>query len=150
MHGGGVICERTWRLTGFYGWAENNEKYKSWNLLRALQSDSNLPWLVVGDMNQILFEAEKEGGVAKSQREMTDFREALDDCGLHDLGFHGKPFTWWNKQAEDFAIFERLDRGVETMEWIEIVPHVGVIHMASDKSDHVPINITTLPRSGEA
>lgn len=77
------------------------------------------------------------------------FREALDDCRLQDLGVFGKPFTWWNKQADEFAVFERLDRGVASLEWMELMPHIGVSHMVSDKSDHVPINVTYMPNSGE-
>lgn len=81
---------------------------------------------------------------------MTEFREALDDCGLQDLGFTGKLFTWWNKQAEQFAIFERLDRGVANIKWIELLPGIGVFHMPSDKSDHVPIRVTHISRGEKA
>lgn len=90
----GLFCDENWRLACFYGWAESSEKHLSWELLKTLCTASNLPWLVVGDINQILFEAEKEGGVPRSQRDMDDFREALDECRLKDLGFFGKSFTW--------------------------------------------------------
>ncbi|XP_021842437.2 uncharacterized protein [Spinacia oleracea] len=144
----GLFCEEEWRLTCFYGWASAPDKHLSWELLRSIRNASLLPWLVVGDMNQILFEAEKEGGQPRSQREMDEFREAMDECGLIDLGYFGKPFTWWNKQTEQFAVFERLDRGVASLEWIQLLPHIGVIHRPSDKSDHIPIELTTMPRSG--
>lgn len=55
---------------------------------------------------------EKEGGVPRSQRKMDEFRVALDDYELQDLGFNGEPFTWWNKQTTQFAVFERLEGGV--------------------------------------
>lgn len=101
-------------------------------------------------MNQILFEEEKEGGAPRGQREMHEFREALDDCRLKDLGFFGKLFTWWNKQSKQYVVFERLDRAVENTEWLKLMPYIGVIHMERDKSDHVPINVTNIPRSENA
>uniref|UniRef100_A0A803ML34 DUF4283 domain-containing protein n=1 Tax=Chenopodium quinoa TaxID=63459 RepID=A0A803ML34_CHEQI len=54
----------------------------------------------------ILFEIERDGDVPRSQ----NFREALDDCGLQDLGFHGMPFTWWYRQADEDALYERSTR----------------------------------------
>lgn len=56
-----------------------------------------LPWLCAGDFNEILFHHEKEGGVPKNQACLDRFKEALEDCDLHDLGFAGDVFTWRNK-----------------------------------------------------
>lgn len=50
-----------------------------------------------------------------------------------------------NKQSEQYAVYERLDRGMATIEWMELMPHIGVIHMESDRSDYVPIKVTNIP-----
>lgn len=42
---------------------------------------------LLGDFNEVLFGHEKEGGRPKSQTCMDKFREALELCGLSDLGF---------------------------------------------------------------
>lgn len=70
-----------------------------------------VPWLCAGDFNEILFAHEKEGGREKSQLCMDRFRETLTLCQLHDLGYEGDVFTWWNHNhvAENY-IRERLDR----------------------------------------
>lgn len=144
----GLFTNDAWRLTRFYGWSDHSQKHLSWELLRSLKSASPHPWLVVGDFNQILFDIEKKGGPLRSQREMNEFREALDDCNLQDLGYTGDAFTWWNMQADPMAVFERLDRGVATLEWVTLLPHVSVSHLPRDRSDHKPLRISDLPLGG--
>ena len=43
-----------WRATGFYGHPERGLHDHSWALLRHLWSIRNLPWLVLGDFNEIM------------------------------------------------------------------------------------------------
>ena len=85
-----------WRLTGIYGESKAGEKEKTGKLMRNLHIQSDLPWLCVGDFNEILFVAEKEGGPAWTQCCMNAFRRTLEGCALDDLGFVGDPFTWRN------------------------------------------------------
>ena len=56
---------------------------------------------------------------------MQKFREVLDECGLLDLGFSGKKFTWF-KNYPTGGIWERLDRAVSTTEWVEHFPATKV------------------------
>lgn len=109
-------------------------------MLRSLKDASLLPWLVGGDFNQILFDVEK-GGAIQSQRKMNEFREALNDCELQDIGYTGDVFTWWNKQAAHNSVFERLDKRVASLEWVVLLPHVSVKHLPRDKSDHKTLKI---------
>lgn len=109
---------RVWRFTGIYGEPCAESKHETWSLMHCLfqQYENNpLPWLCAGDFNEILFHHEKEGGVTRSQACLDRFKEALELCGLEDLGFVGDVFTWRNKQyrggGEDY-IRERLDRAV--------------------------------------
>jgi hypothetical protein len=85
--------EKIWRLTGIYGEPRWEDKYKTWDKLRELNNNSDLPWVVIGDFNEILFSHEKEGGNPRPQPYMQNFREALMDCNLEDIGFMGDPFT---------------------------------------------------------
>ncbi|KAK9732895.1 hypothetical protein RND81_04G030600 [Saponaria officinalis] len=39
----GLFSDEKWRLTGFYGWAESDNKNLSWKLLRDIKDLSNLP-----------------------------------------------------------------------------------------------------------
>ena len=48
-----------WFMTGFYGWARDTTKHKSWQLLEYLKTFAEGPWLCFGDFNVILHSLEK-------------------------------------------------------------------------------------------
>lgn len=50
------------RLTGFYGEPKWEDRSLTWNYNLYLQA--SLPWVVIGDFNEILYSHEKEGGAA--------------------------------------------------------------------------------------
>ncbi|XP_074267156.1 uncharacterized protein LOC141590463 [Silene latifolia] len=47
-----TVCEgdKNWRVTGFYGWPSVSERHLSWELLRVLKGQMDLPW--IGDANR--------------------------------------------------------------------------------------------------
>ncbi|KAK5812753.1 hypothetical protein PVK06_028192 [Gossypium arboreum] len=51
---------KTWRCTGFYRALEKNMRKASWNLLQILNDSPHIPWVVVGDFNEIAFSTEKK------------------------------------------------------------------------------------------
>ena len=78
-----------WRLSCIYGEAQVAERHKTWGALRSLALQSSLPWVVAGDFNEVLFHSEYEGVGQRSQAQLDSFREALDVCGLADIGHTG-------------------------------------------------------------
>nr|XP_016470769.1 PREDICTED: uncharacterized protein LOC107793013 [Nicotiana tabacum] len=75
-----------------------------------LASDMELPWIVGGDFNFVMSEAEKLGGLPVYLPEYEDFVFCVNSCRLFDLGYKGIPFTWWNGKPNSECIFKRLDR----------------------------------------
>jgi hypothetical protein len=100
------------------------------------------PWLCAGDFNEILFS--QDGERPRSQSCMDRFRETLEYCRLHDLGFDGDIFTWRNHNhiAADY-IRERLDRAVANEEWRRRFPCARVINGDPRHSDHRLVIIMT-------
>ncbi|XP_074293826.1 uncharacterized protein LOC141620995 [Silene latifolia] len=72
---------------------------------------------------------------------MTNFREAVDDCGLRDVEFDGYEFTYDNGQAEDDNRQSRIDRAMGNDRWFELFPRARLIHMDREWSDHAPIKL---------
>ncbi|XP_010666976.2 uncharacterized protein LOC104884079 [Beta vulgaris subsp. vulgaris] len=128
-----------WRFIGIYGWAKEEEKFKTWDLIRHLCENISLPLLVGGDFSEILSYDEKDGGVDRNRREMGAFRDLLDDCALRDLGFDNPRYTWERGLSVTTRIRERLDRFVSNLEWTQIFPNHGVENLLRYKSDHSPI-----------
>jgi hypothetical protein len=60
---------------------------------------------------------------------MDQFRNALDECGLTDLGYSDDTFTWCNhSHCEGGYIRERLDRAVANLEWHSLFPTFEVLN----------------------
>ena len=125
-----------WRFTGFYGDPETASRENSWNLLRDLSQRLALPWVCVGDFNEILRLEEKQGWLDRPKRQMQDFRDALDYCGFKDLGCNGFPFTWCNRRPGDHNVWIWLDRGVATVDWFLRFPTSRINHLECFHSDH--------------
>ncbi|XP_074297688.1 uncharacterized protein LOC141628442 [Silene latifolia] len=103
--------EEQWRVTGFYGWPAVQDRHLSWQQLRILASTSLLPWMCLGDFNEILYSTEMKGG-SRMQWQMNNIRDAVDECGLRDLPYEGYAFTFDNGQAGDANRQCRLDRAM--------------------------------------
>jgi hypothetical protein len=79
---------------------------------------NDLTWEVLSVFNEILFDSEKEGGLARAHGCMDMFRRTLESFQLEDLGYVGDPFTWrYNWHIASGYIMERLDRVVDNAEW---------------------------------
>lgn len=105
----GAPTDVKWRLTGFYGEPRWEDKHFSWGYLCDLFQQGQLPWVVVGDFNEILYSHEKEGGAPRPVGMMQNFRDALVDCGLEDMGFtraslHGEDGGFRNALTRQFVM----------------------------------------------
>lgn len=130
-----------WRYTGFYGCPEAGRRSESWNMLRMLASQSNLPWCIIGDFNDMCFADEKMGGREHPRRFLNGFRETLQDCELLDLGFVGPKYTWEKSRGKENWVQERLDRGLATQQWRNLFPTAEVRVLEVATSDHLPLHL---------
>lgn len=128
-----------WRLTRFYGEPDRNLRQRTWDLLRNLARDSNLPWCVIGDMNNIVSQEEKRGGAAYPQRLIDGFNKALEDAELKDLDLYGHPFTWERGRDTEAWIEIRLDRALVTNAWWGKFPLTKLFNLEVTPSDQSPI-----------
>lgn len=79
-----------WYLTGFYGNPETSLRFDSWALLKSSRGTSQLPWLAIGDFNEIIGLSKIEGGGSRPMQQMARLSNAVDWCGFKDLGFWSK------------------------------------------------------------
>jgi hypothetical protein len=131
-----------WKLTCFYGHPEVAKRRESWALLKHLSLIDPIPWLCVGDYNEILNLSEQKGAVSKTRGQMEDFQKAFEECRLCDLGFSGPKFTWSNGRDGEAFTQERLDRAAANTEWCEYFTEVNVAVLARRSSDHNPLVVS--------
>ena len=128
-----------WHLMGFYGNLDTAKRPESWAKLRHLKGTSTLPWLTIGDFNEITGTSEKEGGSDKPRQQMKNFIDTINFCRLCDLGFNGLKFTRTYHQGNGMQIRERLDRALATPDWVNMFPKAKLFHLSSSVSDHLPL-----------
>lgn len=98
------------RCTGIYGHPEADQKRHTWTLLRRLAGLSSTTWLCFGDFNEILHLHEKNGGNDRDSNAVSEFRKAIQDSKLIDMGSNGCSYTWSNRRFGSGFIEEKLDR----------------------------------------
>jgi hypothetical protein len=128
-----------WRLTCIYGEAQTHLRHKTWDLLKFLSTESDLPWISVGDYNEVLRPEEHLGVGQRDPLQMRGFREAVDVCGLIDLGYIGRDWTFEKKVRGGSYTRVRLDRGLASLPWWEHFPNAVVRNLTAAKSDHCPL-----------
>lgn len=116
----------------------------TWDAIRYLRAQDNLPWLCVGDFNEILFQKEQLGGNPRSVLQMDGFRDCLTDCGLADVGFSEYAYTWDNKCDGVENIQVRLDQATCNDEFIRMFSETAVEHILTEESDHVDLVIRVI------
>lgn len=92
-----------------------------------MAANNNLPWLIMGGLIDLL---SNQG-----------FHHALLDCELYDLPMNGYQYTWAKRKGEYDVIKEILDRGLTTIDWIELFPDCKITNGLASKSYHTPIII---------
>lgn len=80
-----------------YGPTVWKEKSSFWNELQQLNRDEHQPWFCMGDFNDILCSAEKQGGRLCSSSSSGGLSHFIQSMGFVDLGFLDSKFTWCNK-----------------------------------------------------
>nr|XP_045088271.1 uncharacterized protein LOC123496916 [Aegilops tauschii subsp. strangulata] len=127
------------RVTFVYGEAQVPERYKTWDMLTGITALSSLPWVVIGDFNEVLHAHEHDGVGQRSQVQIDAFRDAIDTCSLLDIGYTGNSWTFEKKVTGGTFTRVRLDRCVATPEWMLAFPQAELEHKVAASSDHAPL-----------
>ena len=65
----------TQQFTSFYGDPDTTSQENSQSLLKMLSSQFQLPWVCLGDFNEILLVEEKQGWLDRPKRQMQSFHD---------------------------------------------------------------------------
>ncbi|XP_019163176.1 PREDICTED: uncharacterized protein LOC109159529 [Ipomoea nil] len=125
-----------WRLTCYYGYPQRDMRRVAWDFIRSLRGVTDLPWVVLGDFNDLLMQTDKRGRLPHPDGLIEGFGEALDDCGLMTLPMIGYPFTWERGRGTARWVEERLDRVAANMDRLEEYDRARLFNIRTNSSDH--------------
>lgn len=97
------------------------------------------PWVLIGDMNNVLSQANKKEGRPYPNWLIQGFQKVLDECGLTDLNLNGYPYTWERKHGKVNWIEVRLERALASPSFINTFKDANLINLEISTLDHTPI-----------
>ncbi|KAH7848430.1 hypothetical protein Vadar_002675 [Vaccinium darrowii] len=133
----------TWAATFVYGCPTKAGKEQVWEDIKEIGRFERLPWLCMGDFNEILSCTDKLGGKSCNQQRIALFHDMLNSCGLVDLEFKGPKFTWRNNRVGRDLIMERIDMAFAESKWRELYDKALVFVEPAIGSDHNPLILNT-------
>ncbi|KAK1380464.1 Endonuclease/exonuclease/phosphatase family protein [Heracleum sosnowskyi] len=142
LNGTQVVSSRggkKFRLTGVYGEPDRVKRQETWSLIRTLANGNSLPWVLIGDMNNVLSREDKRGGRLYPQWLIQGFKDVVEDCALIDMNLVGYPFTWERGYGTDKWVEVRLDRALATEEFLNLFRGAKLSNIEVTTSDHCPI-----------
>jgi hypothetical protein len=83
----------SWFLTGIYASPVHTSRLELWNHIADMRRDIVGPWLLIGDLNEIIHPSEQRGGVFSHAR-AGPLIKMMDSCNLVDVNTIGGKFTW--------------------------------------------------------
>ncbi|KAK9911968.1 hypothetical protein M0R45_035845 [Rubus argutus] len=119
-------------LTVLYASPTKSVRSNLWNYLEHVVSVHQLPWIFIGDFNELYSSADKNFGTMHGR--IGGLKKWVDQNSMIDMGFIGFRFTWSNNRIK-----ERLDIAFCTCEWRSCFPEAFIRHLAKMKSDHCPL-----------
>ncbi|XP_019154282.1 PREDICTED: uncharacterized protein LOC109150753 [Ipomoea nil] len=138
-----TIREKIWRMTCFYGFPQRHRRREAWQLLSGLKEKSALPWVVVGDFNDLLYQHEKRGGNPHPVGLLRGFGDTVHNCGLVQLPMRCHQFTWEKGKGTERWLEERLDKVLVTEQWTDLHGEAWVENILTRKSDHSALFLNT-------
>lgn len=127
------------------------ERSELWEGLCLLRGHVIGAWVIGGDFKNVLNMNERIGS-AISLEEISEFRQGIRDCCLHDVAMSGSFSTWLNEQEGEDKVFSKIAR-VCVREWEDMFNDAIVNFLPENVYDHCPCviklndNVSVKPKS---
>lgn len=131
-----------WMMTVIYASPEKQTRQQLWISLRRMGQLIEVPWVIIGDCNEVLTQDDKCGGKRVHQQGNQELGRLISKCGLIDLGYLGPQYTWTNSKEDNNRSAERLDRVWANRDWKLMFVDAYVQHLMRTHSDYHPLYLT--------
>uniref|UniRef100_A0A803PNA5 Reverse transcriptase domain-containing protein n=1 Tax=Cannabis sativa TaxID=3483 RepID=A0A803PNA5_CANSA len=128
-------------VTFVYGFNNEEGRLKLWQELMLYKT--YVPWVVLGDFNDILERDERIG--ARVKYNPSSFKDCIVACNLEDVKFGGSFFTWNNKQKGEDRIYSKIDKVMANRSWMDSFPIAEALFLNEGLFNHTPALLTVYP-----
>lgn len=125
-----------------YGNPTYDQRRHLWGKVLKLPTSLSMPWLCMGDFNDMYSLDEKDGVRPVEDRRLQLFRQFLVDSALMDMELKGCKYTWVSNPRDGRVTKEKLDRVLVNAEWRSLFPHASAVALPMINSDHSPVVLT--------
>ncbi|KAK9733140.1 hypothetical protein RND81_04G046300 [Saponaria officinalis] len=115
-------------VTFVYGLNDVAGRVALWDFLG--NSITQMPWLVLGDLNCVRTDYERISNVPPNLSVMTDFNNVISNAGLEEMSTFGHE-KWM-----------RLDRVLINSVWLSDFPNSSAVALGAGVSDHSPLTVS--------
>ncbi|KAJ6422910.1 hypothetical protein OIU84_023947 [Salix udensis] len=135
-----VATSSTLIITFVYGLNTSAERMSLWDyLINSTQQFSNMPWILLGDFNTMMYSDQKVGGDSRWLTHHEDFQKAAHQAQLIPLPYKGMKYTWSNGQPGHRNIQEKLDWALGNSRVLQDWPDTITTFLPRSISDHCAI-----------
>ena len=128
---------RSFHSMFIYGEPEIANRASFWDHISSFTTNRDTPWMVTGDLNEIVDNSEKSGGPLRAEGSFCTFRNFISQANLFDLKHTGNFFSWRGKR-HNHLIHCRLDRTLINSSWSDAYPSGRCHYLDFEGSDHRP------------
>lgn len=114
-------------------------------VLEHLSTLSLLPWLLIGDFNDMWSANEKWGCYPHSQWLCNDFNEVMDRSDSRDLKFDSDWVTWKRGKGSVNLVWDKLDWILISYSWVDLFGEAKATSFGAPWTDHLLLAVWLYP-----
>ncbi|XP_075101661.1 uncharacterized protein LOC142177098 [Nicotiana tabacum] len=131
------------KISFVYGFNTIAARKTLWDTLRLTGRNMDDPWVVLGDLNTVLYADDRINGIPVHLTKTVDFQSCVTDVGLGQITRRGWQYSWSNKRDSPERIYSHIDWAFENDKWFQHYGSLEATYHNLGCSDHTPITIIT-------
>ncbi|KAF8050187.1 hypothetical protein N665_2031s0005 [Sinapis alba] len=125
-------------MSFIYGDPVQKQREQVWERLMRYGLVRSDPWFIIGYLNEIRGNHEKDGGALRDTGSFLSFNNMIRNSGLLEFTARGNQLSWQGKRGK-VMLRCRLDRSLANKDWHTLFPCSYTEYLGMISSDHRPV-----------
>lgn len=135
-----IALQKEFYSTIVYAQNGKEERRALWTYLSQLEEGMTIPWLVLGDFNNVFHSDDRIGGTPVTLAEVCEFQDCLEIYKLEKMASNRSIYTW-NDKGTTSRVFSKIDWLFVNGEWADKMPECRTTFLNEGVSDHSPMHM---------